>query len=184
MSVLQKYKKSLEKQWCLRLKTRHPEGDNYDGVVVHLTSDMIALSSEEDFEFDGIEVFPRSAIKGYRDGKFERCCNKILQHNGQIKRLRPPRWLKSCTNIADVILYLKKHDIWPGVEVLFEGDTDSAFYIGPITETDDAGFELNCYDAAGEWERIYKIQFNEVFRITFNTKYCKHFNAYMRQIRN
>ncbi len=132
------------------------------------------------FEFDGIQVFPLCAIKGYRDNKFERCINQILTDNNQIKRFRAPGWVKTCVGFRELASRLYKHDIWPAVEVIFEDD-ESAFYIGPVCEVEDDNFSIDCYDAAGQWEDTYKFEFNDVFRMEFGSKYTEHFNNYMRK---
>ncbi|MBK8465596.1 MAG: hypothetical protein IPL32_07165 [Chloracidobacterium sp.] len=180
MGLSQKYKKSLDEKWCMRFKTLHPDGDAYDGIVLHLSNELIALGEMRDFEFDGINVFPRNAIKGYRDNKFDRCCNQILFGNGQLKRLRVAKWLNACETFNQLALVLMKRDIWPAVEVVFK-DGDRALYVGPIVEVKNKHFSINCYDAAGKWEKVYRLKFNEVFRFEFGSKYTNHFNNYMRQ---
>jgi hypothetical protein len=181
MSIMRKYRKSLDQQWLLRLKTRHPDGDNYDGVITQIKSRFIVLREEENFEFNGVIVLPKRFIKGVRDGKYEVCCNEILRENGSIRKCGSPSWLDDCETIADVIAALKKRDIWPGVETIFNDMTDTAFYIGPITKTSNEHFCLRCYDAAGEWEKEYKLKYEDVFRIELGSKYCKYFNAHMRR---
>ena len=44
--------KSLKKKWSLRLRTKHPYGDNYDGIVLHLSKEVVILHEEES-EFPG-----------------------------------------------------------------------------------------------------------------------------------
>ena len=179
MGLQRKLKKSLDEKWCMRFKTRHPEGDKYDGVVLHLTKEFVVLGAECDFEFDGIHVFRRSAIKGYRDNKFDACCNQILSDNGQSKLFQVPSWLSTFETFHQLASMLAERDIWPAVEAVF-ADGGSALYIGPITEIKKNHFFLNCYDSAGKWEKEYRIDFNEVFRFEFGTKYTEHFNNYMR----
>ena len=90
MSIIEKYKKSLDQKWCLRLRTRHPDGDNFDGVITQIKSRFIVLCEEENFEFDGIIVLPKRFIKGVRDGKYEVCSNEILRENGSIRKCGSP----------------------------------------------------------------------------------------------
>jgi len=180
MNYAGKYRKSLGAQWCLRFRTHHPDGDNYDGVVTLVKKDFIVLREERDFDFDGVIVLPKRSIRGYRDGKYEQCCNKILRQNGAIRKCRSPHWLQACQTLPQVISALKKRDIWPGVETLFSENTESAFYLGPITASADDYFYLKCYDAVGKWEKEYKLRYDEVFRVEFDSKYCNQFNAYMR----
>lgn len=163
----------------MRFKTTHPDGDSYDGVVTHVKHKFVMLREERDFEFDGHVVLPKRFIKGVRDGKVERCSNEILRDNAQLKKLRPARWLDSCATLPQVFAALKSRDIWPGVEIVY-GKKKSAFYLGPITESTDEGFSITCYDAAGRWEGGYELSYREVFRVEFDSRYCKHFNAYMR----
>lgn len=179
MGLRKKYKKSLEEKWCMRFKTRHPDGDAYDGVVLHLTREFVVLGEIGNFEFSGIQIFPLSAIKGYRDNKFDDCYNRILSTNGQLKRVRAPAWISSCQTLAQVVSAMAKRDIWPAVELVF-AKKRSALYIGPIVAVEKGGFYINCYDAAGKWEKVYWMKFNEVFRLEFGSAYTEHFNTYMR----
>jgi len=181
MSIVNKFKKSLDQQWCLRIKTRHPDGDNYDGVITQIKSRFIVMREEENFEFDGVIVLPKRFIKRIRDGKYEVCCNEILRENGSIRKCGSPGWLNICVTIDDVIAQLKKRDIWPGIETIYNDMTETAFFIGPITKTTKKHFCLRCYDAAGKWLVEYKLKYEDVFRIEFESKYCNHFNAYMRR---
>jgi hypothetical protein len=43
MNLSGKYRKSLDEKWSMRCKTRHPDGDTYDGIVTQIKSDFIAL---------------------------------------------------------------------------------------------------------------------------------------------
>ncbi|MCA1614200.1 MAG: hypothetical protein LC800_08665 [Acidobacteria bacterium] len=179
MSRARKYEKSLAEKWCMRFKTTHPDGDNYDGIVTHVKRDFIVLREEDDFELDGLIVLPKRFIKGVRDGKYDRCCNEILRENSELKKLRPARWLDSCVTLPQVFAALKRRDIWPAVEIM-SGEKNAGFYIGPISEVADADFSIACYDAVGNWEGIYELSYREVFRVEIESRYCKHFNAYMR----
>ncbi len=182
MTIAQKYQKSMDGCLSLRLKTRHPDGDVYDGIVIEIKRRFIVLQTVSDFEIDGIMVFPKRFIKGYRDGKFEKCWDQVLRDNNQIERLQSPSWLAQCNSIRDVLEELKRRDIWPAVEIVSNDGEDSWFYLGPIVLIDKDIFELLGYSADGEWEpiEVYEIEYDEVFRIEFNSKYCNHFNAFMR----
>ena len=180
MSLKRKYNKSLTEKWCMRFKTRHPDGDNYDGIVTHVKPGFIVMREEENFELDGVIILPKRFIKGFRDAKNEQCCNEILRHHGALQKLRPVRWLNSCETIPQVVAGMMRRDIWPGVETISEQGGESAFYLGPITGADSDHFSLRCYDAAGEWEKEYELGYDEIFRIEFDSKYCNHFNEYMK----
>ena len=180
MTLAQKYRKSKSSSWCLRLKTIHPDGDAYDGVVTDIKRHFVVMQIMDDFEFSSVEVFPKKFIKGYRDGRFEMTCNEILRQNGQLDRIHRPQWIASCDSIPQIFDELKHRDVWPGVETIFDDGNDSAFYIGPIVATDKTEFLLYCYSAAGEWERVYTLPYDEVFRISIDDRYCNYFNAYMR----
>jgi hypothetical protein len=180
MSLASKYKKSLDEQWCTRFKTGHPGGDRYDGVVMQIKPDFIVLREEEAFEFDGVVILAKKFIKGFRDGKYERCVNQILRENGAIKKLRAPRWLDSCETLQQVLTTLMRRDIWPGVEIVYNEGADSAFYLGVISGAEDEQFSIRSYDAAGKWEKNSVLDYDEIFKIEFNSKYCNHFNAHMK----
>jgi hypothetical protein len=180
VSLERKYKKSLNDQWCLRFKTCHPDGDEFDGVVIQIAREFIVLREEVNFEFDGVVVLPKSRIKGCRDNKYERCRNELLRHNGAIRKCRSVPWLSSCGTLPDVIGKLKARDVWPAIEVVFNGNSRSAFYLGTLTHIGSDRCVLRSYDAAGKWEKAYDLSYDEIFKIEFDNKYCRHFNAFMR----
>jgi hypothetical protein len=184
MNLSVKYKKSLDKQWAIRFRTRHPEGDNYDGVVTQIERSFIVMREIINFDFDGTLVLPKSALEGYRDGKFEACCNRILRFNGNIKKARNPKWLSSCASIQDVLKQLMSRDIWPVVEILYslDGKIETDFFIGPIVRIEDNRFWINDYDASGKWGEKEEIGIKEILRIQFNDTYSTEFNKYMRSL--
>ena len=42
-------------------------------------------------------------------------------------------------------------------------------------------FRVRCYDATGKWERVCRLRWEELFRVDFDSRYCNHFNRYMRR---
>jgi len=180
MKISDKYSKSLKDKWVTRFITNHPDEDNYDGVVMSISKSFIVIKEAKDFEFDGTVILPKKTIRGYRDSKFEQCYNSILRKNGQFKNLKTPDWMTNCTSIRDIIHELMRHNVWPGIEVLLDEEKESAFYIGPIVETLKNSFSIKCYNAAGEWENVYRIDYKDIFRMEFDSKYCNYFNDYMK----
>ena len=166
----------------MRFKTIHPDGDAYEAVLMCMKRLFVVLRIVTNFELDGTMIFPKKVICGCRDAKFEECYNDIIRNNQQIDSLSSPQWLHNCESIREVISELMQRDIWPGIEVLFDKDKvrRSAFFIGPIVEIKKNKFFVKCYDAAGKWEKVYPIRYDEVFRIEFDSKYCNHFNEYMK----
>lgn len=180
MNLENKFNESLKNKWCVRFKTAHPDKDVYDGVIIYNKSEFIVLHEEEGFEFDGFIIIPKKFIKKIRDGKYEKCCNQIIRQNGEIENLSAPDWIASCNNIRQLIKALKSEEIWAGIEIVFNQETKSAFYIGPITRIGTKNFYIKCYDATGKWEKEYKLSYQEIFKIEFDSKYCNHFNKFMK----
>jgi hypothetical protein len=73
-----------------------------------------------------------------------------------------------------------RRDIWPGVEIVFNEGRDSAFYLGRLIWLDDEHFSIRGYDAAGKWEKNYQLPYDEIFKIEFDSSYCRHFNIHMK----
>jgi hypothetical protein len=169
----------MRNRWSMRFKTRHPDGDNYDGVIVHVGRAFVVLREEVDFEFDGLVLLPKKLIRGFRDAKYETCANQILKQNGQLRRLKTPSWVTGCDTIPDFLRAVMQRKIWPGIEMLFE-DGSTAYYLGPVTGVSKDGFRTDCYDAAGHWEGGYSLGYDEILKIEFGSRYCRHFNRYMR----
>ena len=106
---------------------------------------------------------------------------EILGENDKFKKLKTPEWLRGCTSLRDLLENLMKRDIWPAVEILFDNNKDDALYLGPITRIEEDNFWIRCYDAAGKWEKEYRLTLDEIFRVEFDSRYCTNFNAYMRR---
>ena len=77
---------------------------------------------------------------------------------------------------------MKRYRIWPAIETIY--NSEGAFYIGPITSISNDTFGLYCYDAEGKWEKEYELGFADVIRLEWSSKYCTHFNKYMRATHN
>lgn len=181
MSLAKKYEKSKTEKWLLRFKTRHPRGDNFDGVVTHVQRPFVVLADYDDFVFDGTVVLPKKVIKGFRDGAFEVCANAILHHSGHIRQAKPVRWLDGCATLKEVLEKIRKKDIWPAVEIMFEvdGKTETDYFIGKIIRLEDEAFWIYDYDATGKWQQEWEIHYDEIFKIQFGDSYTRCFNAYM-----
>ena len=173
-------RRSLEEQWCVRVHSDHPAGDACDGVVLALHPELVVLREEDDFEFDGVVVLPRRSVRSVRDDEYERASNAILRHNGQLERLaETPAWMVRSTSLLELLAGARRHDVWPGVECL-QDDDGTGFYLGPVTGLADDSFFQRCYDAAGAWEREYEIDYEAVLRVELDSRYTRHFNAFMR----
>lgn len=184
MSLPKKYKKSKELKWSLRFRTSHPDGDSCNGVVLHTGRNFIVIKEMIDLDFDGTVILPKKVLKGYRDGKFEKCHNRILGFNGNIKKARLPKWLNQCSSMPEIIRQLMKRQIWPSVEIVWEpeGKIKSDFFIGPITQIEDDRFWIHDYDGAGNWGYEWFIYFDEIFKIEFHGRYSTAFNKLMRSV--
>ena len=172
--------KSLKEKRTIRICTTHPDGDNYDGVVLHKTKEIIIFHEIIDFEFNGIQIFPLSFVKSIKDDKHDKCANKIIRHNGQYKKISRVNTFSKSVNITDCLEIIKKRNIWPAIEIV-KGKT-SHLYVGPIIKIDDKDLLINCYDAAGKWECNYKLNINKIVKVEIKSKYLKHFNNYMKNL--
>ena len=172
------FQKSLDQRWCIRFLTHHPDGDAYDGVVLHLAKSIVVVREFRDFMADGILVFPKKSVASIRDGDLEVCKNRILRRSGEIKSVKRIAWLKDIDTVRGLLSDLSKRKIWPAIEEL--KGSESALFVGPITAIEKKSFRIYCYDAAGNWEDAYDVDYGNVFRIEFNSKYLNYFNDYMR----
>lgn len=175
-----KLEKSLTEKWRFRLKTNHPDGDSYDGLVTHIKPKFIVLREDVDFRFDSIVILPKKRITGYRDGKYERCANELMRENGEMDKSVTPEWLDAVDTLPELLAELGRRDIWPIVKAVYQRGARTAFYLGPIIRVGKKRFRLHCYDAAGKWEGEYSISFQEIFAVEFDSHYAKAFNDYMR----
>ena len=181
MKLAEVYKKSLKKKWLVRLKTKYPDNGAYNGVVLKETKDFVVLCVEYDLEWNGMLILAKKFISGFRDGKFEKTLNAILHHSGQIRKVSLPKWLVKCETFEDVFKNCLKRKVWPCVEILFkERKLKSAFFVGKVINGNENQVFFQSYDATGEWEKEWVIEFKEILSVGFNDSYTTHFNAFMR----
>lgn len=172
-------KKSFEKRWCVRINTNHPDGDSYDIVVLHIGKHVVIGREFRDFVADGLLVFPKNVITSIRDSELEICENAILKKSGEIKHAKRIRWLEKVDSAKDIATVLARRNIWPAIETVEK--RNAYLYVGPIFHVGDDEVEIYCYDAAGNWEGSYSLDYRRVFRLEFDSKYLQHFNDYMMQ---
>jgi hypothetical protein len=78
------------------------------------------------------------------------------------------------------LVRLQRRDIWPAVEILVDDGAKIDLYLGPIVDVTAEGFSVRCYDAVGNWEGVYELSYDAIFRAEIDSLYCNQFNAYMR----
>jgi hypothetical protein len=126
------YEFSKRNTWIIMLRTRHPDGSRFDGIVVDNKKSFVIIQEITNFEEDGYVVIPKKWIKSVRNGEHERCANKVfrfIKPDVNITSLAPAI---EFVNLASVVSYLRDNDVWPAVEVIYKGE--ASLYLGPITE--------------------------------------------------
>jgi hypothetical protein len=171
------FNNSQRKKWIIRIITKNPDGDNFDGIVLGNHEKFIVFQDFQDFEQRGIIFLPKKWIRGIRNGALEKSFNKICRFSRTLKLTKEKNKLLIRSSLKEVILQLKKNHIWPVVEMI--NKKSSSLYIGPITHVDDNLFKVYCYDATGKWEGNYKLEYRKLFKIEINGKYAHYFNKYM-----
>lgn len=168
-----------DSHWAIQVRTKHPDGTTIDGVVLDDKKTYIVLQEISSFEPDGVIVLPKKWIKSIRNGKIEKCMNEVLQQQPAIDYGAVGASYRAFDKIEELIMHLHVADIWPAIEVLFNGQ--ASLYMGPVTAVGKRSFTLACFDAAGEWEKEYELEYREIFKIEIDSKYVAHLNAYMRR---
>jgi len=171
--------RSHKEKHLITLRTKHPDGDAYWGVVLGFSRSVVVLHECEDFEFGNIVVVARKYISEVVHGRVEACAERIVRRNAQIKKLSKVRWIAELASVRDAIGAIKKRGIWPTVETV-HGD-DDAYNIGPIVKVGKTTFSQIGYDAKGEWKREYELKYSHVFKIEIFDKYSTYFNQYMSE---
>ncbi len=169
---------SMNNKWVIRINTKHPDGDAYDGIVLDYNRKYVVLRVIDDFEPDGIIFIFKKNIKSIRNGKLEKSFNAVISFCKTLKSLKETGWFHGMKTLEEIMSYLKSQSTWPSIEVVH--DNGSSLYIGEITEVSKSSFSINCYDAEGRWEKIYQLKYDTVFKIEIDGKYVRHFNDYMR----
>lgn len=175
------YAKSLEQRWAVQFRTRPPEEERLKGIVLRNCRTFLLLAEYKDFEYNGISLLPKRYIARCRDGAFEHCGNEIIRQNGQHKKARLPQWLQKCDSLPAFFYFAKKHGFWPSVEARASGKSPEAFFIGSIEAVWEKSVDIRCYDAAGEWEDTYIIAYDNIYKISVDSIYGRHFNRYRKK---
>lgn len=178
MNILPKLKKSLRDKIAIQFAVPQKDDPDFVGVVVRLTSEFVALREINNFETVGIQIFRLDAIGEFLENGNRRCANQVLKANGQLEKLRPPKWLDKCETMHDVFLQLQKRDIWPSIEV--KDGEDEWYLLGTITHVEEAGINIRHYDAHGKWEKPTPVSLQYITSIQFDGPYEKHFGNYMK----
>jgi len=168
----------MKNKWCIRIRTKHPDGDAYDGIVLDYNRNYVVIREVRDFVPDGIIIIPKKWIKGIRNGKLEKSFNAVIAFNKTIKSLKEIGWLHGMKTMEEIMGHVKSRGIWPAVEVI--RDNDYYLYLGEIKEVSRDYFGIYCYDAEGRWEKIYKLKYDSVFKIDISGNYVRYFNKFMR----
>ena len=175
--------KSQKRSWLIRLRTKHPDADNFDAIVLANHKKHILLAVEDSFEFGSLVALPKKWITSCRDGKYEKCQNQIIRTNNQLGKFKSPDWLIEASSVEIILIQMQKRNIWPVIETIDQivGPEASSLYIGPILEVTKHGVVIDFYDAAGKWEKAYSLPLTDIFKIEFKDRYSKHFNSYMKK---
>ena len=148
--------------------------------MIHNGSSIVLIREFKDLSADGIIGLPKKSLAGIRDGAFELCENEILRRSGEIGSAKPVKWLAEINTVEELLHGLSKRKVWPGIEQVKR--RGPALFVGPIFHLEKDACNIYCYDAAGNWEDIYRIEFKNIFKIEFESKYLNHFNEYMRAV--
>jgi hypothetical protein len=160
------------------IRTKPPDATEFQGIVLANTETFVIIQQITDFEANGIVVIAKKWIESVRNGKFEKCANEILRSTVPSESSPRAAPYLGASSWEEIVAALQAADIWPAVEVIYKGEP--SFYIGPVTAVSKDSFKLYCYDAAGQWEKEYELDYDEVFKIEIDSKYVKRFNEYMR----
>jgi len=161
--------------------TKHPDGDTYDGIVLGVDRSIVVFQDTSEFSIEGVSILPRKWITEIRDGEFEDCYDKILRQNNEIKNLNRKKWVNELSSVKEAIEVIHKKSIWPSIEV-YDGNKETAMFLGPITDVRASKLSVHAYDAAGNWEEEYDIKYTEVFCIQLFNQYTERFNKYMETL--
>ena len=133
-------------------KLDHSDDQQFVGIVTHLKPDIVAVQVFDDFEPTGTVVVPVKRLTEVRDSANHRCYIRVVEHNGQLNKLKLKRWLYQCEAMADVLAQLLQRDLWP--EVTIAVGKDEWFYVGPLTLVEEEGFLIRHYTAIGRWLKV------------------------------
>lgn len=165
--------------WLIRLKTKHPDGTEFDCIPVAENKSLVAVQEITAFEADGIVVLPKKWILRIRNGEFERAANAIIRHERTIDNVPAyPVELSRFSSLKQLISDLRAGDVWPAIEIIHK--KKGIVYVGSISDVFDKSFRLQCYSASGEWTEESEFDYAEVFKVEIESKYIAHFNRYMR----
>lgn len=171
---------SISNKWHVQIQTNLPSRENYNGIIIKDINGFLIFHEFFDFQYNGIMFINKNRIKSIRDNDFEVLANKMIRFNKEILKCKRINWVNQIKSTKDIIGLLMKKNIWPGIEII-DKKKKSSFYVGPITRLNKINFGLYCYDAKGNWESEYRLNYNEIYRILVFDPYTHWFNKYMKK---
>jgi len=172
--------RSKLKHQTLMIYTDHPEGEEYNGIVLGISGSLLVFQDTSEFELEGISILPLAHIVDVRNGWRERVYDKVLLHHDKLSDLNRDTWIRNLSELRDAIIAIKEKDIWPAIEIM-DGD-DTLLYMGKITDVNAEDFTIYSYDSLGNWERETKIDYEDIFCIQVFNKYTDRFNSYVKSL--
>lgn len=175
-SISEAIQRSKEQKHPIRIYTNTPP-EYCDGIVVHITTDLIILAVEIDFRFDGFFVVPKKYISDVRFSEIETHVDAIMKHVQTKKGLKVPTWVSRISSLQDVCLALKKQHIWGHMTTAHKKEYGT--YIGPITDTTDTSVSIHVSTVTAQWDDVYTLPYSRIVHITWGNHYTSSFQSYM-----
>lgn len=153
--------------------------ENYYNLIPLKASEQLFLAiNEDDFIFDGFRVSRFRDVKEIHIKSDK--CDEIIRNEGLFNNLCIPEInLKNWTTVFEGL-----KDIGENVIVEYEtaeGEDDD-FTIGKIEQVYKSCVYMRYFDADGIWNNdLYRIPYNEVTSVTFDSRYINVFSKYIPQ---
>jgi len=153
--------------------------ENYYNLIPLKASDQLFLAiNEDDFIFDGFRISRFRDVKEVHIKNDK--CDEIIQSEGLLNKVYIPEI--NLANWQTVFEGLK--DI--GMNIIVEYETaegeDDNFTIGKIERIYKGCLYMFYFDADGIWNtEPYRIPYNEVTSVTFDSRYINVFTKYIPQ---
>jgi len=151
-------------------------GYYYNIIPLKASNSLFMAINEDDFVFDGF------CISRFRDVEKLRIkndkCDEIIKSEGLLKNLSIPKINLECWETVFEDLKIIDENIIVQYETV-EGKDDQ-FTIGRIKRVYKSCIYMYHFDSDGKWEsELYRIPYNHVTSVTFNSRYIRIFSKYI-----
>lgn len=180
MTIFEKIEKHQAERNYVKIK-RDVGNKSYKlshGYILDHSFDFILIIENDDFVFNGFQIFPIASIAKIRNNDYDQFFDGIMEQEGQKKLITIPHQI-DLENWKTIFTSIKQTNL----NCAIENENDDLFFfrIGEITKVKERSLKILNFDPAGYLdEEPTKIKYKEISAVSFDDNYTNTMSKYLR----